>query len=164
MIKRRVIPVLPLLLLLAFGCSGGKGTVATVVGKVTYSNQPVTGGQVIFYPAEGPPAQVGIGADGTYTITDIPTGDYAVTVETESVKQRAQPDYGGRGRAGGGGEPKGEGGQKPAAGGMSPKPADFQGGGGAYVKIPDKYSKKETSGLKTTVGKGKNTYDIPLTD
>lgn len=33
-----------------------------------------------------------------------------------------------------------------------------------YVKIPDKYTKREASPLKTTLKAGKQPYDIPLTD
>jgi len=160
MIKRHVIAALPLLFLLALGCGGSKGLGSSVSGKVTYNNQPVTAGMIYFYPAEGAASQVGILSDGTYTFTDLPPGDYTVVVDTESANQnRNMPTYGGN--RGGGGDAKG--GQKPAPGGMSPRP-EGAGGGGAYVKIPDKFAKKESSTLKTTVGKGKNTYDVTMAD
>jgi hypothetical protein len=47
----------------------------------------------------------------------------------------------------------------------SPKPEGARGGGGGtYVKIPSKYALPKTSPLRTTLKKGKNTYDIDLTD
>jgi hypothetical protein len=160
MIMRRIALVLPLLLLPAFGCSGGKGATSSVSGKIMLNGQtPVTAGTVTFYPAEGAPVEKGINSDGTYIITDIPAGEYTVTVETESVKRAENaPVYGG----GRGGAEKGQ--EKQGRGGMSPAPPDFQGGTGHYVKIPEKYGKKESTPLKTTIGKGKNTYDIPLSE
>jgi hypothetical protein len=149
MSKRRLIAALPVLLLVAWGC-GSKSTTSEVTGKVTYQNTPVPGGQITFYPAKGVPMSVGIDPDGSYTITDLEPGEVTVTVSTESLNpDKKTPEYGGRGR-----------------GGASPPPPNMAGGGGGgkYVKIPDKYAKQETSGLKTTVTKGKNKYDVPLTD
>jgi hypothetical protein len=165
MIKRRIVLGCPLLLalILACGCSGGKGANSSVQGKVTYNQQVVSGGTIAFYPtAEGQsgPWETHLGADGTYTITDMPAGDYTVTVETESIKRTENaPVYGG----GRGGPAKGQ--EKQGRGGMSPAPPDRQGGAEEkYVSIPPKYGKKESTTLKTTVGKGKNTYDPVLTD
>jgi hypothetical protein len=161
MMTRRMLLVSPFLFLLASGCGTSKTGASSVSGKITYNGQKVTAGNVTLYPKEGAPVPVGIQSDGTYTSTDMIPGEYTVTVETESARPHEAPVYGG-GR--GGAPAKGEGGMQPGAGGMSPRPKDAQQSTGTYTKIPDKYSKKETSGLKTTVGKGKNTYDIPLTD
>jgi hypothetical protein len=139
---------LPLLLLVAWGCGGSKSTTSEVTGKVTYQNNPLPAGQITFYPAKGTPQSVAIQPDGTYTVTDLEPGEVTVTVSTETLNpEKKTPDYGGRGR-----------------GGASPPPPDMAGGGGKYVKIPDKYAKQETSTLKTTISKGKNKYDVPLTD
>jgi hypothetical protein len=162
---RRLIPVLPLFLVLALGCSGNKNAPSTVSGKITYKGEQVTKGTVTFHPAEGPPYPIAIGSDGTYSMTDVPTGDMVVTVETESAKQQTMPTYGGRmGKQAEAEANKGEAKGRMGPGGGSPAPSDFQQGGGKYTKIPDKYSKKETSPLKTNLTRGKNTFDIPLED
>ncbi len=162
MSKRRIVPLVSLLslvFLVAAGCSGAKGSLASVTGKVMYGQTVVSAGNVTFIPAEGPPVPAGIKSDGTYTITDVAPGEYTVVVETESAKDKAMPMYGG----GRGGDAKDPEGRRPPSGG-SPKPSDFQGGGGTYVKIPDKYATKEKTTLKTTLSKGSNKYDINLTD
>ena len=159
--KVRLLLALTVLAILASGCKN-KGAPCSISGKVTYNGNPVTGGTVGFYPVEGegPSYTTAIGPDGTYSTTDLPVGEVAVTVETGSAnKDKKMPVYG-KGQGGGGvGDPQGE-----KQGAVSPQPKDFQGGGGAYVAIPLKYNLPTTSGLKVKLEKGKNTYDIPLGD
>jgi hypothetical protein len=157
---RLLLPALMLVTILAAGCKG-KSAPASITGKVTFKDAPVPGGTVTFRSAdgEGPNYKGVIGADGTYTVTDVPVGEMTVTVETESVNtNKKMPTYGGN-RGGGVGNPEGE-----KAGSVSPKPKDAPTSSGAYVAIPPKYSLPTQSGLKFTVENGKNTYNIPLAE
>jgi hypothetical protein len=132
------------------GCNkGNPNAPSSVSGKVTYNNEPVTAGNVKFYTSEGAEYNCAIKPDGTYSGTDMPAGDLVVVIETESAnKDIKKPTYGG-----GGGM------QSPVG-----KPGESAQGGGAYVKIPKKYSDKKTSGLKETLSKGKNTKNFDLAD
>lgn len=151
------------------GCqgSGDSKFPAKVSGKVTYNGSPVTGGTITFHTADGSPIQAAIGADGSYTIVNLPEGPVTVTVETESLNQKTpqytgQGDqkgamYGGRGGGGpAGGAPKGD--------TKSPMPSEAQSSQPVYVKIPAKYAQTATSGLTTTLKKGDQKFDVPLTD
>ncbi len=161
---RFVLPLLPLLLLLS-GCPKQPTGNATVSGKVTYNNQPVTGGTVTFLASDGGTPYTGaLSAEGTYDITQIPPGDYEVTVETESLKQQDQSQYGGqqgRGRGEQGLDKMSEEDKKKMKEGPGiQKPVT----GTKYMKVPSKYALPNTSGLKATVNKGKNTgVDFTLT-
>jgi hypothetical protein len=141
----------PLLLLFALGCGpDNPNAPASLSGKVTYQNKAVTGGSVTIIPKEGGAMIRPIMPDGTYNATDMALGEVTITVETESINpDRKAPQYGG--------------GRKDA---VSPAPpgAGSPTGSGTYVKIPDKYSKKETSGFTMTLKAGKNTMDLPLSD
>jgi hypothetical protein len=89
---RRVCLAIIVCVCLAQGCSSKKASLAPVSGKVTVDGQPVTSGQVSFFPAEKKEdaAKTGLAAgniesDGTYTIsTDgkkgAPLGKYKVSV------------------------------------------------------------------------------------
>jgi hypothetical protein len=143
---------LPLCLVVVFGCDNkNPNAPATVSGKVTYKDAPVSGGNITFKPEkEGPPYSRPLGADGTYSITDMPAGNYVVTVETESIN----PDR----KA----ETYGKAGQSAPVG---PRPAGYVvTGAGKYVKIPAKYADPKTSELKATLGTDKKSQDFPLTD
>jgi hypothetical protein len=151
-VKGRFLLASPLVLLFALGCSpDNPNAPASLSGKVTYNNKPVTGGSVAIIAKDGGTIVRPIMQDGTYSATDLPVGEAAITVETETVNpDRKMPEYGG--------------GRKDA---VSPRPAGAPGsatGSGAYVKIPDKYSKKETSGFSTNLKAGRNTMDLPLAD
>jgi hypothetical protein len=150
--KARILFLLPLALALVCGCNrGNPHSRSSVSGKVTYNNQPVTGGTVTFIPKEGPVYMRPIEASGTYTATEIPAGDYTVTIETESAnKAHKQPQYGGN---------------RGAKMTMSPAPEGAPAGAGEYVKIPAKYGDKAKTPLKdVNVIDGRNTKDFELTD
>jgi hypothetical protein len=158
MTSRRLSLVAPLFLVLVLGCDkGNPNAPASVNGKVKYKDNLVTAGTVTFHPSEGGAFfRCIIKPDGTYSQTDLTTGDMVVTIETDSAnKDRTMPTYGGgRGKLGQG--------QPQQA--QSPVPKGARQDGGEYVRIPKKYAKKELSGLTRKVEKGKNTFDFELTD
>ena len=105
----------------------------------------------------GTPYSSSISIDGTYAISDLPTGEMAIVVETESINpaQKGSTGKDAERRMAMMGERKG-----PNSGGS--------GSGGAnalqpqYVKIPEKYSKAKTSPLSYTVKNGRQVYSIEL--
>jgi hypothetical protein len=147
--RARLALVLPLLLAIAaVGCSkGGRSNSAIIEGTVKYKGTKLGGGNITYYPVSGAGSyQVSISPDGTYMLTDVPSGDALVTVETESVKRASEKREYGKG------------------GKMSPAPKDYQQVTGTYVEIPAKYADKDKSNLKYTVQSGKQKKDWDLTD
>jgi hypothetical protein len=138
-----------LLSFLALGCGGSNATVNTLEGKITYKGADVTGGSIIFYPAGGGPVPGFIKADGTYIASDVPPGEVTVTIDTASVQNTGKVIVSGK-------APSGSDASKYPGG-------DIQGGAKA-VKIPAKYADRNKSGLKFTVGNGKNEKNFELTD
>jgi len=148
----------PLFFVLVLGCNkGNPNAPASVKGKVKYKDNLVTAGTVTFHPSEGGAFfHCIIKPDGTYSQTDLTTGDMVVTIETDSAnKDRKMPIYGGGRGKPGQGQPQQL---------QSPVPERAQQGGGEYVTIPKKYAKKELSNLTRKVEKGENTFDFDLTD
>ena len=92
-------PVLALLVLA--GCGDGKPAVnsstteeGTVRGKVTLGGQPLTGGQLVFNPANyqrksAPTRSASIGDDGTYTVKTL-TGSNLVMVSPKRATPGAK--------------------------------------------------------------------------
>jgi hypothetical protein len=159
---RRFLLLLPLILVIAVGCSKSR-TPCSVYGKVSYKGQPVTGGTISFHRvSEELSGSYGfpIKADGTYEGSSMPAEEYIVTVETESInKDRPIPTYSG------GGQNKGiqanDYREKMKKMGKMPGVTEEQ---GTYVKIPAKYNEKDKSGLKVKLDNGKNKKDIDLAD
>jgi hypothetical protein len=158
------------LLITSLGCSpSNPDAPCRVEGKVTYNNNPVTGGTVCFHAADGVPYNFPIFANGAYN-AELKEGTYTVTVETESLNPNKKEDNraatGARGAYGSGS------GGKAGGGGYSSKYKAQQGSpmpdSGApkaeYVKIPPKYAAASSSGLSFTAKRGKNEYPITLTD
>ena len=137
----------------ALGCSGGNPNApANFSGKVTYKGQPVGGGTVKLEkdgPAEGSRASINLNPDGTFNGTDLAEGDFAVTIETDSAKGNTPTTYGASK------------GKKMAS---SPVPQTANVVKASYTEIPKKYGKKESSGLKVTLKRGKNEQNFDLTD
>ncbi len=156
---RPLVLVPAIVAVIAAGCGGtNPNAPASISGSVNYKGKPVPGGSVQFYSTTGTPYSATIGADGTYSVADVPLGDLIVCVETESVnpvhKASAGKDAGRREAM--------MGDRKPPAG---------QGGGGSaapsgdeakYVKIPDKYAKSKTSPITYPVKPGRQVYNIEL--
>ncbi|MFM8932097.1 MAG: hypothetical protein ACKOS8_09505 [Gemmataceae bacterium] len=135
------------------GCAGGNPNApANFSGKVTYKGQPVGGGTVKLEkdgPAEGSRASINLNPDGSFNGTDLAEGDFAVTIETDSAKGNTPTTYGANK------------GKKMAS---SPVPQTANVVKATYTEIPKKYGKKESSGLKVTLKRGKNEQNFDLTD
>jgi hypothetical protein len=59
---------------------GGCGRAATVTGKVSYQDRPVTYGSVIFLSADKTARSTAIEPDGSYTVERVPRGAVAIAV------------------------------------------------------------------------------------
>lgn len=125
----------------ALGCGAGRGTVS---GSVTVRGAPMTRGLVSFIPAQGEPHSYAV-IEGKYGPLDVPVGDYEVCIRI------VEPPGGAPAVAMT--EVKGAGpvdGRKPAL------------TKGKKQTIDPKYEDPRSSGLKTNIKPGVNTYDIPL--
>jgi hypothetical protein len=140
------------LLLLAGGCSGSEGKVS---GRVSYNGQPVTGGWVIFRPADGSKNTVNaeIDENGDYS-TSVPVGEVRIAVDNEDL----QPSVGG----GKGVVPPGVRLPAPTQGDTATPNEPPSTPPGRYVPIPPKYYNVETSGLADTIQSGSQTKNLDL--
>ena len=157
MTNGRLLLTLPLSLVLAFGCQKSSNAPAKLSGKVTYKGNPVTGGQMMFYTKDAGAYPATIAEDGMYSVSDVPTGEMTVTIDTETLNPKgktAPADYGKSDPRSGG---------KKMGGGFIPEGANT-GGKGQYVKIPAKYADRKKSPLTVTLTAGKQTHDFDLPD
>jgi hypothetical protein len=109
---------------------------ATLEGTVTYGGQKVLVALVI---AQGPngSANAFIDDDGKYHIANAPLGEINLAVNTDAGKGQM----------------------------ISKAMAQSRGKGGpmpSVVEVPGKFGNPATSGIKTTVNKGPNTFDIVI--
>jgi hypothetical protein len=160
MFNQRTYLLLPLFCVSAIaiiGC-GSKNPLApaSVSGAVTYKGKDVQGGTVQFVTPTGTAYSSPIAVDGTYAVSDLPTGEMAVVVETESVNPELKAASGKDAdrRNAMMGQRKGPNGQGGAgdSSALAPK----------YTKIPEKYSKSKTSPITYTVKSGRQVYNIEL--
>jgi hypothetical protein len=104
------------------------------MGKVTYGNQPVTGGTICFR-SERPQsvAQVKgiITNKGEFSLGGVPVGKVRVTVETESIKEKIA---------------------------RKESPPGYL----VYCKIPKKYADPKTSDVSFEVVGGEQVHDVVL--
>jgi hypothetical protein len=131
------------------GCS--KGT-ATVTGRVTYQDQPVTSGSVVFYGEDGRVDSGLLDADGKYTIARAPVGVVKVAViaskETKTRSKGPQP-----------GPPLGKGKTKKSSGEQPQQALETT---ELKSTIPERYNDPNKSGLVYTVNSGKQVINIDL--
>jgi hypothetical protein len=128
------------LALLAASC-GERGerlpeTGATLEGAITYGGVPVPFAMVTAMGENG--MSTGhVQEDGRYQIANVPLGEVRIAVNTAAAKgeyvSKVMAESRGKGRS----------------------PSKF-------IDVPAKYRDYETSGLKTAVNKGINTYDIAI--
>lgn len=138
------------------GCGPNYKARAKVKGKVKFFDKYLTCGTVAFTTEDGRQGAGNIDFDGNYEVGDAPIGDTVITVVVPNP-----PKAGPKGSPGGVAPPKD----------LPPmRPPGAVGGGGnvptfdasKIVSIPDKYSKRESSGLKFRVESGDNTHNITL--
>jgi hypothetical protein len=166
---------MPALFLPAVGCAPGKSPVS---GTVTLDGKPVNAGTIVFVPAKGAAVSAQI-QDGKYSAENVPQGDLKVSVDNRDIKiavEEAQKFK----RPGTGKETPsrlGPGAKIPANPSMPPEAKaamekqQHEMAESAkqtkemiakYRPIPEKYWDPNTSGLTCKVGKGPNTFDVPL--
>jgi hypothetical protein len=111
-------------------------TGATLEGSLTYGGNKVPAALVIVQGKDGS-ANGFVDEDGRFKIENVPLGEVNIAVNTEAGKGQMQSKIMAQSQ----GKPK-----------AMPK----------MVDVPKKYFEPETSGLKTNVNKGPNTYDIAI--
>jgi hypothetical protein len=117
------------------GCAPG---VTEVSGKVTFKDQPLSSGSVKFVGQDGQSKSSAIAEDGSYLIKSAPIGPVKIAVVSHPraplglTKSPKQPTG-----------PRGD-------------PKD------GTVRIPDRYTVPESSGLTYTVESGSHTFNIDL--
>lgn len=141
-------------LTLPMGCGRGKHKTTSLTGKVTYKDQPVSGGSLTLHPvdAKDKPMSIPLGSDGTFQFDAPPLGEMKVTVETESVRGQTGVAY------------KIPPGMKAPDGKDIKAPEVDSSKLIKYVKIPNKYANVNSTPLKCTIKEGPNKVDFPLSD
>ena len=129
----------------AAGCGGSS---ATVSGKVSYKDQIVKGGSVVFLGANNWTGTSRIAEDGAYSIANVPLGKVQITVETKTAKPNPMMSKM----------------PKPPEGTPLPPGTMYDAAGrkDRYVEIPDNYADKDRSGLTYEVTSGKQVHNIEL--
>lgn len=133
-----VVGLCSLLSLLA-GCGSGE---PVVTGTVSYKGQPLPGGNVYFVGADGTTREATIERDGSYKMTNPPTGQVSAAVKVPDYRPPAKPTA-----------PRGD---APDPGGAG-KVATF-----TPVNVPSKYANPKISGLTYNVAGGNQRIDITL--
>jgi hypothetical protein len=144
------------------GCGSSRVQRAAVKGKVTIGGKALNAGTVSFTTKDNKSVGAAIiDANGNYAMADAPVGEVVITVTVpkggtmggmgrDLSKDKTQP-------------PKDVGPMRPPDGSGDPGTTAPKIDPSKIVKIPEKYSSTETSGLKYTVEKGEHEYDITLT-
>jgi hypothetical protein len=125
------------LCLVSMGCYGARRpeSGATLEGTVTYGDQKIMVGLVIAQGEWGSTAF--IDDDGRYKLENVPLGEVTLAVNTDAGKGQLISKAMAQSR----GKPK-----------ALPR----------VVELPAKYQDPSKSGVKTTINKGTNTFDIVL--
>ncbi len=120
---------------------------AVVTGHVSYHSAPVTGGNILLYTeGNSAPFPVYIKADGSFNVSDAPTGLMRVAIETDSAPAADAP-------------------LPPQPPGVAPDPGRIDAGDmPKKVPIPAKYKDPSSSGLTWEIKPGRNVRDFPLID
>jgi hypothetical protein len=134
-----------LLLLTLAGVPGCGKRLASVSGKVTYKNKPVTSGNVVFVGADGQPSPPApIQPDGTYTATKVTPGPAKVVVDNPPPLNH------------------GHGQHVPKEMANDPEIREAAKQTKSYVPTPPKYGDAKQSDLSADLKPGSNNFDIQL--
>lgn len=117
---------------------------ATLEGTVKYGADQLQFAQVTV-SGDGGTVTGSVGEDGKYKIENVPVGEVKVAVNTQAAMGQYQTAVMQAGAYKG---PEGKGGRQKV---------DVK-----MVQVPDKFADPNKSGLKTTVNKGANTYNIDI--
>jgi hypothetical protein len=111
-------------------------TGATLEGTVTYGKDHVMVALVIAQNGSGA-ANAFVDDDGKYRLQNVPLGEVNIAVDTVAGKGQAIGKFMAQSQGKGKGAPK-------------------------IIDVPTKYADPGKSGIKTTISKGPNTYDIVI--
>lgn len=111
-------------------------TGATLEGTITYNGETITMAQLTVLSESG--QALGIIEAGRYKVERVPLGDVKIGINTEAERGNAIGQAMARAK------------------GVNPGPTP------KFISLPAKYWDPDTSGVTTTVKKGKNTFDIVL--
>ncbi len=137
------------------GCTSKQNQGGSLSGKITYKGRPVNGALLRLLPVGGEEESVNVSVsqEGTFSIADIPPGEYKIVVEGSQLPPDVMkmPDL-----------PKG----------MDPAKAEemrqkFQQSHkeAPTIAFPDKYKRASSTDLKCTITKGKKeTLELELKD
>lgn len=135
-VARRAAPVLVAAAALwAAGCGPSFGTIS---GTLTHNGKPVPDVTVSFVSPDGTINTAQVGADGTYSVANVPVGPVQVTVQSPTALGESEQEVIKKGKSG-----------------VAPKAA-------TRVGLDPKFGDPQTSGLSLTVKAGDNKYDIDL--
>ncbi len=111
-------------------------TGATLEGTVSYGGETVQMAQINVMSDKS--QAIGQIENGHYKVENVPLGEVKIGVNTEAVRSNMIGQ------------------QMARAKGVSTGPAL------KFISVPAKYAEPDTSGITTTIKKGKNTFDIVL--
>jgi len=111
-------------------------TGATLEGTVTYGGETVAMAQIDVWGAKD--QSIGFIDTGRYKVDRVPLGEVKIGINTEAMRGAAIGQQMAQKKGGGSARPK-------------------------FVSLPSKFWDPETSGVTTTIKRGKNTFDIVLT-
>jgi len=143
MMQRLALASLALVSLLAASCSRGGAvrlpeTGATLEGTINYGADKVQFAMILVQSPDKSGSATGkIGPDGRYRVENVPLGEVNVGVNTSA----GRGDFQSAVMASSQGRPKGQ---------------------LRFLDVPAKYFDPDKSGLKTSVSRGANTYDITI--
>jgi hypothetical protein len=80
--------LIPVLIITSAGCSDNK--LLTIQGSVSYKGQPLSAGIVKFY-GPGDSTSMAYVRDGDFIVTDLPPGEYKVSVEPDTSAKGGKP-------------------------------------------------------------------------
>jgi hypothetical protein len=146
-----------LLLLSTPGCGGCRGE---LTGTVSFQGEPIQSGSVLLVGSDSRPITTAIKEDGSYTFPNVPTGEAKLAVYVPNLNQRLRAAL--RKAFAGGVEINGENGAQGLQIVISPNGGFKIGGDEPEVDLSDSYKDHERSGLRTTIERGFNSYDIEL--
>jgi len=151
--RTRIIPLaflLPAFTLL--GCSGDKFAPAKVSGNITYNGKPIKAGTLQFHTKEGVAYDGRISLDGTYSATDLPEGELVVTLVTEHLNpaRKGPPPSKERDR-------RSKMMQQPEGAAAAPPEEP-------YTKVPESFTKPNTSPLSVKLKGGRQVINLEFVD